>query len=196
MFPCTHAHISVTNWCIVEYLCDVLRDWGICVYWFATQNPVWFCFRRERLFRNKSVQKIYHKILIYADIFVAILLAGTWAKHGGDNNKTARQCMARTGFILMPNKCNWLICQHELCWYCTIENFRLGETFHMYVRVFFCCDNINKHRFVPLQWPYNERVSIACSIVRSGADQRKHQSSALLVLAIGIHPWIPSTKGQ
>ena len=40
------------------------------------------------------------------------------------------------------------------------------------------------------------RVSIVCSAVYSGADQRKHQSSASLALLRGIHQWIPLTKGQ
>ena len=46
-------------------------------------------------------------------------------------------------------------------------------------------------------------VSIVCSIVCSGADQRKHQSSASLAFVRGIHRWlvdpgrwIPLTKGQ
>ena len=41
-------------------------------------------------------------------------------------------------------------------------------------------------------------VSIVCYIVCSGADHRKHQSSALLVFVRGIHrsPVIPLTKDQ
>ena len=42
-----------------------------------------------------------------------------------------------------------------------------------------------------LQWRQNERdcVSIAYSIVCSGTDQRKHQSSASLAFVRGIHHW-------
>ena len=42
-------------------------------------------------------------------------------------------------------------------------------------------------------------VSIVCSVVCWGADQRKHQSSASLAFVRGIHRWtvcIPLTKGQ
>ena len=39
-------------------------------------------------------------------------------------------------------------------------------------------------------------LTIVYSIVYSDADQRKHQSSASLAFVWGIHPWIPSTKGQ
>ena len=37
-------------------------------------------------------------------------------------------------------------------------------------------------------------LTIAYSNVYSGADQRKHQSSASLAFVEGIHPWIPLTK--
>ena len=54
-----------------------------------------------------------------------------------------------------------------------------------------------------LQWRHNERevsqitdVSIVCSTVCSGLDQRKHQSSASLVFVREIYRWIPLTKGQ
>ena len=50
------------------------------------------------------------------------------------------------------------------------------------------------NRFNTLQWCHNERdgvqitvVSPVCSIVCSGADQRKYQSSASLVFVRGIH---------
>ena len=41
-------------------------------------------------------------------------------------------------------------------------------------------------------------LTVVCSIVYSGADQRKHQSSASLAFVRGIHRdrWIPRTKGQ
>ena len=39
-------------------------------------------------------------------------------------------------------------------------------------------------------------VSVICSTVCLGADQRKHQSSPSLVFVRGIHRWIPLTKGQ
>ena len=39
-------------------------------------------------------------------------------------------------------------------------------------------------------------LTIVCSIVYSGADQRKHQSSALLAFVWGIHRWIPSRKAS
>ena len=39
-------------------------------------------------------------------------------------------------------------------------------------------------------------VSIVYSTVCSGADQRKHQSSASLVFVRGIHWWIPRPEGQ
>ena len=49
-----------------------------------------------------------------------------------------------------------------------------------------------------LQWSHNERdgVSIACSIVCSSADQRKHQSSVSLAFVRRNHRWrwIPFTK--
>ena len=62
---------------------------------------------------------------------------------------------------------------------------------------------------VPLQWRHNEtmasqitNVSIVCSSVCLGADQRQHQSSATLAFVRGIHRspvihrWIPFVKGQ
>ena len=41
-------------------------------------------------------------------------------------------------------------------------------------------------------------LTVAHSIVYSGADQRKHHSSASLAFVGGIHRdrWIPRTKGQ
>ena len=40
-------------------------------------------------------------------------------------------------------------------------------------------------------------VSIVCSTVYSGADQRKHQSSTSLAFVKStVHRWIPLTKGQ
>ena len=41
-------------------------------------------------------------------------------------------------------------------------------------------------------------LTIVCSAVYSGADQRKHQSSASLAFVRGIHRdrWIPRTNGQ
>ena len=39
-------------------------------------------------------------------------------------------------------------------------------------------------------------VAFVCSTVCSGADQRKHQSSASLAFVRGIHRWNPLTKGQ
>ena len=41
-------------------------------------------------------------------------------------------------------------------------------------------------------------ITVVYSIVYSGADQRKHQSSASLAFVRGIHRdrWIPRTKGQ
>ena len=41
-------------------------------------------------------------------------------------------------------------------------------------------------------------LKIVCSAVYSGADQRKHQTSASLAFVRGIHRdrWIPRTKGQ
>ena len=39
-------------------------------------------------------------------------------------------------------------------------------------------------------------LTIVYSTVYSGADQRKHQSSASLAFVRGIHRWIPRTKGQ
>ena len=56
-----------------------------------------------------------------------------------------------------------------------------------------------------LQWPHNERVgsqitgvSIVCSTVCSGEDQRKQQSSTSLVFVREStgNRWIPLTKGQ
>ena len=46
---------------------------------------------------------------------------------------------------------------------------------------------------MPLQWRHNERGGVC-----SGADQRKHQSSASLAFVSGIHRWpvVPLTKGQ
>ena len=45
----------------------------------------------------------------------------------------------------------------------------------------------------PSQWRHNERLkspaSPLCSTVDSGADQRKHQSSASLAFVRGIHQW-------
>ena len=49
-----------------------------------------------------------------------------------------------------------------------------------------------------LQWRHNDHdmasqitgVPIVCSIVCSGADQRKHQSSASLAFVMGIHWWL------
>ena len=59
---------------------------------------------------------------------------------------------------------------------------------------------------ITLQWRYNDHDGVSnhqphgcfCSIVYSGADQRKHQSSASLALVRGIHQdrWIPRSKGQ
>ena len=59
---------------------------------------------------------------------------------------------------------------------------------------------------VTLHWHHNEHDgfsnhqphSLLYSIVCSGADQRKHQSSASLAFVLGIHrgQWIPRTKGQ
>ena len=37
-------------------------------------------------------------------------------------------------------------------------------------------------------------VSMVCSAVCSGADQRKHQSSATLAFVRGIHRWFPSQR--
>ena len=44
----------------------------------------------------------------------------------------------------------------------------------------------------------NTSLTVVYSIVYSGADQRKHQSSASLAFVRGIHRdrWIPRTKGQ
>ena len=41
-------------------------------------------------------------------------------------------------------------------------------------------------------------LTVVYSIVYSGADQKKHQSSASLAFVRGIHRdrWIPRTKGQ
>ena len=41
-------------------------------------------------------------------------------------------------------------------------------------------------------------LTVVCSIVYSGVDQRKHQSSASLAFVRGIHRdrWIPRKKGQ
>ena len=39
-------------------------------------------------------------------------------------------------------------------------------------------------------------LTIVNSTVYSGADQRKHQSSASLAFVQGIHRWIPRTNGQ
>ena len=41
-------------------------------------------------------------------------------------------------------------------------------------------------------------LTVVYSIVNSGADQSKHQSSASLAFVRGIHRdrWIPRTKGQ
>ena len=56
-----------------------------------------------------------------------------------------------------------------------------------------------------LRWRHNDHDSVSnhhltvvCSTVYSGADQRKHQSSASLAFVQGIHRdrWIPRTKGQ
>ena len=46
--------------------------------------------------------------------------------------------------------------------------------------------------------PQITRLTVVYSIVYSGADQRKHQSSASLAFVRGIHRdrWIPRTKGQ
>ena len=38
--------------------------------------------------------------------------------------------------------------------------------------------------------------TIVYSTLYSGADQRKHQSSASLAFVKGIHQWLPSTKGR
>ena len=47
-------------------------------------------------------------------------------------------------------------------------------------------------------WCLNTGVSIVCSAISSGADQRKHQSSASLAFVRENHRswWIPLTKGQ
>ena len=39
-------------------------------------------------------------------------------------------------------------------------------------------------------------VSMVCSAVCSGADQRKHQSSATLAFVRGIHRWFPSQRAS
>ena len=46
--------------------------------------------------------------------------------------------------------------------------------------------------------PQITSLAVVYSIVYSGADQRKHQSSASLAFVWGIHRdrWIPRTKGQ
>ena len=51
-----------------------------------------------------------------------------------------------------------------------------------------------RHNFfepISLQWRHNGRdgVSVVCSTVCSGADERKHQSSASLAFMRGIHQW-------
>ena len=48
-----------------------------------------------------------------------------------------------------------------------------------------------------LQWHHNDTsILIVSSAICSGIDQRKHQSSTLLVFVRGIHQWIPLTKVQ
>ena len=50
----------------------------------------------------------------------------------------------------------------------------------------------------PMASQITSLTTVVYSIVDSGADQRKHQSSALLAFVWGIHRdrWIPRTKGQ
>ena len=51
------------------------------------------------------------------------------------------------------------------------------------------------HLHIPLQWRQNGRNDVSnhqphdCLLNCSGADQRKHQSSALLAFVMGIHRW-------
>ena len=54
-----------------------------------------------------------------------------------------------------------------------------------------------------LQWRHNERdgfqstgVSIVCKNICSGADQRKHQSSASLAVVRGVHRWPVSSPNK
>ena len=53
-----------------------------------------------------------------------------------------------------------------------------------------------------LQWRHNERNGVSnhrrlvCSTVCSGADQRKHQSSASLAFVMGIHRWPVDSPAQ
>ena len=57
--------------------------------------------------------------------------------------------------------------------------------------------------YTALQWRHSgtmasqiTSLTFVYSTVYSGADQRKHQSSAWLAFVRGIHRWIPRTKGQ
>ena len=75
-------------------------------------------------------------------------------------------------------------------------HFRFGRTIR-----FVQCDVTQTHYNHVIMTMIASKISsltVVYSIVYSGADQRKHQSSASLAFVRGIHRdrWIPRTKGQ
>ena len=87
--------------------------------------------------------------------------------------------------------------------------FRRWIIFYVGTWVLFWWQNVvqrlTKHIHIHRQTMHNNVVIMASQItsliivystVYSGADQRKHQSSASLAFVSGIHRWIPCTKGQ
>ena len=88
-------------------------------------------------------------------------------------------------------------CKFEIHWYISIVNIDLLPTSIQSVK--------SNDKECPQH--YNDVImsamaseitslTIVCSIVCSGADRRKYQSSASLTFVRGIHRWIPRTKGQ
>ena len=99
-------------------------------------------------------------------------------------------------FTLMP----WCPCDVTLMIFITYSMYFSGYWYHFY----------NWHTYTHTKQPHYIDVimgtiasqitslTIVYSTVYSGADQRKHQSSASLAFVRGIHRdrWIPRTKGQ
>ena len=52
-----------------------------------------------------------------------------------------------------------------------------------------CCKAVQYHHYSDVMASQITGVSIVYSTICSGADQRKHQSSASLAFVRGIHPW-------
>ena len=62
-----------------------------------------------------------------------------------------------------------------------------------------CYEVVSEIRKNSLQWRHNERDSVSNHQPHdcySGADQRKHQSSALLAFVRGIHRWSVNTPDK